>query len=158
MRFVPDYLRRAVTHSDDVREASGPALSGRFESSSGEIAYGSLGEGPDVVLVHGTPSSSVVWRQVAARLADDYRLHVLDLPGYGQSARFEGQDVRLRALAKALAGWLSHMELDGPVLVGHDFGSRSPPGREESRPSDRDQRWSGALAMGNRLFQTCKGA
>ncbi len=123
MCSVPDYLRRGVTHSDDFREARGPTLSGRFESSSGEIAYGSLGEGHDVVLVHGTPTSSVVWRQVAARLADDYRLHVLDLPGYGQSAMFEGQDVRLRALARALAGWLDHMDLDSPVLVGHDFGA-----------------------------------
>lgn len=98
-------------------------LAERFESNSGEIAYGSFGEGPDVVLVHGTPTSSVVWRQVVARLSDRYRLHVLDLPGYGQSAKFEGQDVRLRALAGSLAGWLDHMRLDRPVLVGHDFGA-----------------------------------
>lgn len=98
-------------------------LAERFESSSGEIAYGSFGHGADVVLVHGTPTSSVVWRQVLARLSDSYRLHVLDLPGYGQSAKFEGQDVRLRALARSLAGWLDHMGLDQPVLVGHDFGA-----------------------------------
>ncbi len=116
-RRTPDYLRRGVTPSDDL------TLSGRFESSSGEIAYGSLGEGPDVVLVHGTPTSSVVWRQVIARLADQYRLHVLDLPGYGRSDKFEGQDVRLRGLAGALAGWLDHMDFDRPVLVGHDFGA-----------------------------------
>lgn len=97
-------------------------LTERFESSSGEIAFGSFGQGPDVVLVHGTPTSSVVWREVVSRLSDGYRLHVLDLPGYGQSAKFEGQDVRLRGLARSLAGWLDHMGLDRPVLVGHDFG------------------------------------
>lgn len=120
---MPDYLPRGVTHSDDVHEASGLTLSERFNSSSGEVAFGSIGEGPDVVLVHGTPTSSVVWRQVAARLCDSYRLHVLDLPGYGQSAKYEGQDVRLRGLARSLAGWLDHMGLDRPVLVGHDFGA-----------------------------------
>ncbi len=112
-----------MTHSDDALEADGLILSERFDSSSGEIAYGSFGQGPDVVLVHGTPTSSVVWRQVVARLSDDYRLHALDLPGYGQSAKFEGQDVRLRALARSLADWLDHMGLDSPVLVGHDFGA-----------------------------------
>lgn len=111
-----------MTHPDDF-EATDLALSGRFDSSSGEIAYGSFGQGRDVVLVHGTPTSSVLWRQVVVGLSGDYRLHVLDLPGYGQSAKFEGQDVRLRALARALAGWLDHMGLDRPILVGHDFGA-----------------------------------
>ncbi|MFP3882588.1 MAG: alpha/beta fold hydrolase [Actinomycetota bacterium] len=111
-----------MTHSG-LSSRGDLTLAHRFESSSGEIAYGAFGSGRDVVLVHGTPTSSVVWRRVVARLSDSYRLHVLDLPGYGQSAKFEGQDVRLRALARALSGWLDHMGLDSPVLVGHDFGA-----------------------------------
>lgn len=133
----PRLPSRDVTHSDAFREASGLILSEGFESSSGKVAYGSVGEGPDVVLVHGTPTSSVVWRQVVAKLSDDHRLHVLDLPGYGQSAKFEGQDVRLRSLARSLAGWLDHMELDSPVLVGHDFGAAAVLGAHlvEERPA-----------------------
>lgn len=98
-------------------------LSERFVSSIGEIAHATVGNGPDVVLVHGIPTSSKIWRPVVNRLQDRYTFHLLDLPGYGQSSKFEGQDVRLRALTRALTEWLAHVQLDHPVLVGHDFGA-----------------------------------
>lgn len=98
-------------------------LSERFESSIGEIAHATVGRGPDVVLVHGIPTSSMIWRPVVNRLQDRYTFHLLDLPGYGQSSKFDGQDVRLRALTQALTEWLGHLQLDHPVLVGHDFGA-----------------------------------
>ena len=56
--------------------------------SGGEIAYDVLGYGP---LVHGTPSLSYIWRDVALRLADSFTLYVFDLLGFGQSERREGQ-------------------------------------------------------------------
>src|SRR4029079_16505624 len=97
-------------------------LEGRFQSSAGEIVYGAEGTGPDVVLVHGTPTSSLIWRGVIERLSSQYRLHYLDLPGYGASAKFEGQEVRLRSFARVLREWLDHLKLQRPHLVGHDFG------------------------------------
>jgi len=98
-------------------------LNDRFDSSSGEIAHTMIGEGPDVVLVHGTPTSSVVWDGVVARLKERYRFHLLDLPGYGQSEKFEGQEVRLRSFARVLGEWLEAKGLEDPILVGHDFGA-----------------------------------
>ncbi len=98
-------------------------LDQRFRSSVGEMAWGVTGEGPDVVLVHGTPASSVVWEGVIARLRDRYRMHFLDLPGYGASEKLEGQEVRLRAFARALREFLAARELQRPWLVGHDFGA-----------------------------------
>ncbi len=96
----------------------------RFASSCGEIAYGCDGDGStDVVLVHGTPTSSLVWRPVIERLKPSYRFHTLDLPGYGASARFDGQEVRLRAFARVLREWIEHLGLARPHLVGHDFGA-----------------------------------
>lgn len=97
-------------------------LSKRFESSCGSIAHDAFGDGPDVVLVHGTPVSSVVWEEVIKRLQHRYRFHVLDLPGYGASSKFEGQEVRLRSFARVLAEWLGEKKLSRPILVGHDFG------------------------------------
>lgn len=97
-------------------------LTQRYESSCGKIAHDSFGEGPDVVLVHGTPVSSVIWHGVIERLKHRYRFHVLDLPGYGASAKFEGQEVRLSSFARVLAEWLAAKKLKRPILVGHDFG------------------------------------
>lgn len=94
-----------------------------FESSQGSVAYEIVGRGPDLVLVHGTPASSYVWRRVVERLQERWRVFTYDLPGYGRSARFEGQDVRLRTQARVLAELLRHWGLEAPAIVGHDFGA-----------------------------------
>lgn len=95
----------------------------RFHSSAGEVAWDVAGDGPDVVLVHGTPANSIIWQPVIERLRERYRIHYLDLPGYGASEKFEGQDVRLRSFARVLAEFLDDRGLADPHLVGHDFGA-----------------------------------
>jgi hypothetical protein len=50
-----------------------------FEYRGDRVAYDAVGEGPPIVLVHGTPFSSYVWRRIAPALAEDYRVHVFDL-------------------------------------------------------------------------------
>lgn len=111
-------------------------LTQQFSSSLGMIAWDVAGDGPDVVLVHGTPANSVVWRPVVERLQDHYRIHYLDLPGYGASEKFADQDVRLRGFARALAEFLDDRGLDAPHLVGHDFGAAAVMGAHlvEGRP------------------------
>jgi len=94
-----------------------------FQSSAGEVAWDVVGDGPNVVLVHGTPANSIIWRGVIERLADRYRIHYLDLPGYGASEKFEGQEVRLRSFARVLAEFLDDRGLAATHLVGHDFGA-----------------------------------
>lgn len=43
------------------------------------------GAGPDVVLLHGWGMHGGIWGGVAAELARDFRVHCVDLPGYGAS-------------------------------------------------------------------------
>lgn len=93
-----------------------------FEHRGDRVAYDVFGEGEPVVLVHGTPFSSHVWRRIAPTLADNYRVHVFDLLGYGASEKREGQDVSIHAQSKLLARLLDHWELESPMIVGHDFG------------------------------------
>ena len=105
--------------------ASGAAewkLRESFEYRGDRVAYDVYGEGPPVVLVHGTPFSSYVWRGIAPALAENYRVYVFDLLGYGTSEKREGQDVSLYAQGKLLARLLEHWELESPMIVGHDFG------------------------------------
>jgi pimeloyl-ACP methyl ester carboxylesterase len=97
-------------------------LNGRLRTQRGEIAYRALGEGPPVVLVHGTPSRSVVWRRVAPLLARRHRVIVWDLLGFGDSERHVEQDVSLVAHGEVLAELVERLELDRPALVGHDIG------------------------------------
>jgi pimeloyl-ACP methyl ester carboxylesterase len=93
-----------------------------FEYRGDRVAYDAVGEGPPIVLVHGTPFSSYVWRRIAPALAENYRVYVFDLLGYGASDKREGQDVSLYAQGKLLARLLEHWKLESPMIVGHDFG------------------------------------
>lgn len=65
-------------------------LDDRFDFEGQHMACRVMGEGPPVVLVHGTPFSSHVWRNIARELARDYKVHLFDLLGYGQSEKSEG--------------------------------------------------------------------
>ena len=98
------------------------ALRQRWESPSGTVRYEVFGEGPPLVLVHGTPSSAFLWRHVIRELAGDWTLYAYDLLGYGSSEKREGQDVSLGAQTRLLAQLLDHWELEQPAMAGHDFG------------------------------------
>ncbi|GHG92803.1 alpha/beta fold hydrolase [Pseudodonghicola xiamenensis] len=89
------------------------------------IAYGVHGQGAPVVLLHGTPSSSLIWRNVLPQLvASGYRVHVYDLLGYGASERpaAPAVDTSISAQVPILEALLAHWQLDTIHLVGHDFG------------------------------------
>ncbi|MFI5807603.1 alpha/beta fold hydrolase [Streptomyces sp. NPDC051561] len=97
-----------------------------FPTASGEVRWARLGDpaGPPVVLLHGTPFSSYVWRALARTLAArGHQVYVWDMPGYGQSAMYEGQDVSLGAQGRVFADLLRHWQLPAPPdVVAHDFG------------------------------------
>jgi pimeloyl-ACP methyl ester carboxylesterase len=65
------------------------------------VRYGSLGEAhsPPLVLLHGTPFSSIVWRRVAPYLRESRRVFYFDLLGYGRSEMRSSQDVSWRSKA-----------------------------------------------------------
>jgi len=43
------------------------------------------GQGPDVVFIHGWGMNSEVFRETAERLSNNFRIHLIDLPGFGQN-------------------------------------------------------------------------
>jgi pimeloyl-ACP methyl ester carboxylesterase len=97
-------------------------LSMTYESAGGAVAYEVLGDGPPVVLLHGTPSWSYLWRDVASALAERFTVYVCDLLGYGTSEKREGQDVSIGAQTRILVELLDLWELDRPCIAGHDIG------------------------------------
>jgi pimeloyl-ACP methyl ester carboxylesterase len=95
-----------------------------YDSRSGEVRWKVFGkdDGDPLVLLHGTPFSSYVWRHVGKALAASHRVHVWDMPGYGKSEMVEGQDVSLAAQGEVFAELVKHWGLDDPLVVAHDFG------------------------------------
>ena len=88
------------------------------------VRYGSLGEvnAPPLVVLHGTPFSSIVWRRIAPYLSEHRRVFYYDLLGYGRSEMRSNQDVSLAVQGRLFAALLKHWRLSQPGVVAHDFG------------------------------------
>ena len=85
------------------------------------VRYGMVGNGPPVVLVHGTPWSSFNLRHLIEDLSRDFTIYYYDLIGYGQSDKSPG-DVSLGIQNQILDQLLDHWGLGNPFIIGHDFG------------------------------------
>ena len=89
------------------------------------IAHGVHGEGEPVVLIHGTPSSSYIWRDVLPTLVGaGYQVHVYDLLGYGLSERPQSQDIDTSVTGQVaiFEGMLDVWGLEDLHIVAHDIG------------------------------------
>lgn len=98
------------------------ALEQRFDFEGQQVAWGRIGSGPPLVMIHGTPFSSQVWRKIAPLLASESTVYYYDLLGYGQSEQRSGQDVSLAVQNKLLAALFQHWDLKRPHVLAHDFG------------------------------------
>lgn len=92
----------------------------------------------NIVLCHGTPWSAAMWMPVARLLADQHRVFLWDMPGYGSSMAQEAPRVDLVRQRKRLAAVIDHWQLDRPNVVAHDVG--------------------GAVALGAHLLEGCEFA
>ncbi|WP_419999550.1 alpha/beta fold hydrolase [Streptomyces boninensis] len=99
-------------------------LSKTYATTSGEVRWEHLGEpgSEPLVLLHGTPFSSYVWRHIGRSLAGHYRVFVWDMPGYGASEKRAGQDLSLAAMGRIFTDLLEHWGLDEPLVAAHDSG------------------------------------
>lgn len=98
-------------------------LSEEYETGEGVVRWTRFGTGGDpIVLVHGTPYSSYLWRDIAPALARERTVYVFDHLGYGQSEQREGQVLSLAAQARRFTGLLSHWGVREPSVVANDIG------------------------------------
>ena len=80
-----------------------------------------MGEGPAVVLLHGIPESWRCWRHQIPVLATQFRVIALDMKGYGQSDKAEG-DYSGSTVARETLALLDHIGVEGFHVAGHDWG------------------------------------
>jgi pimeloyl-ACP methyl ester carboxylesterase len=97
-------------------------MSNTFEWAGRSIVWRAAGDGPAVVLCHGTPFSSEVWRPYADALAADFTVYTWDMPGYGRSSKRPEDPVDFASQAQAFAALLDRWSLDRPRVIAHDFG------------------------------------
>ncbi len=86
------------------------------------IAYQQMGEGPDLVLVHGLAASRAFWfLHYAVPLSRHFRVTLFDLRGHGYSGvPASGYDAV--TMSRDLAALLDHLDISSCVLAGHSYG------------------------------------
>lgn len=114
-------------------------LTKRFAHSSGDVAWDVLGAGAPLLLVHGFPGNSFTFRSLAPALARDYRVYVVDLPGFGASAQYDGQNVGLAAQTDFVTDFLRHLQVVRPAVIAHDAGAPVVLGAHLLRQVDLDR-------------------
>ncbi|MGH1541183.1 MAG: alpha/beta fold hydrolase [Arenicella sp.] len=93
-----------------------------FNFQGQSIAWGCVGKGDPVVMVHGFPWSAQSWRKIVPLLAKNKTVYYFDMPGSGQSEKNDKQDVSPASQNDLLAALIEHWKLGEPEVVAHDFG------------------------------------
>lgn len=102
-----------------------PLKKKRARTLGSTMAYVEAGVGDPIVLLHGNPTSSYLWRDVIPEIAGLGRCIAPDLIGMGDSARIaHGRGAyRFSTHAEYLEALLGVLEVERDVtLVGHDWG------------------------------------
>ena len=91
------------------------------------LSYETKGQGSDVLLLHGFPSSMYMWNQIKKELIENgYRVTIVEQRGYPLS-RLDNFDVlsfNIEELSKDIEELIVKLNLDQNLtIVGHDWGS-----------------------------------
>ena len=82
-----------------------------------------MGQGPVMLMLHGTGASAHTWAGMRAVLQTHYTLVCPDLPGHGFTTTLAQDDYSLPSMTSALCELLAHMACTPQVVVGHSAGA-----------------------------------
>ena len=86
------------------------------------LNYRTVGEGEDIVLIHGLAANHAFWHmKVLLSLVRDFRVTVYDLRGHGHSD-MPAEGYTSLNLACDLNELLNHLEIKQAHLIGHSLG------------------------------------
>ncbi|MCP2315217.1 haloalkane dehalogenase [Nocardia amikacinitolerans] len=118
-----------------------------FDSSVGRVHYLDEGTGPTILFCHGAPTWSFLYRHIVKDLRDRYRCVAIDNLGFGLSERPAGFGYTIAEHTAVLGELIDHLELDGFVVMGQDWGGPIGLGAATSRA----ERVRG-IVLGNTVF------
>jgi pimeloyl-ACP methyl ester carboxylesterase len=93
-----------------------------FTFRNSAIAWGKIGDGPPIVMIHGFPWSSQAWRNIAPWLAKTHTVYYFDMLGCGQSEKSDDQTVSEDVQSDLLEELVKRWNIKLPIVIGHDFG------------------------------------
>ena len=82
-----------------------------------------MGQGPCMLLLHGTGSGNFSWRGLLPALAQHFTVVAPDLPGHAFTSRGPEGALSLPGMAEGLRALLLQLKLTPQVIVGHSAGA-----------------------------------
>jgi haloalkane dehalogenase len=96
----------------------------RLKVLDAEMSYVDIGEGDPIVLLHGNPTSSYLWRNVIPHLRRLGRVLAPDLIGFGASSKSPNDAYNFVDQSRYIDAWFDSLKLTSRVtLVLHDWGT-----------------------------------
>ena len=98
----------------------------RFVEANGcKVFYREAGDKakPTILLLHGFPSASHMYRELMADLADDFHLVAPDMPGFGQTVYPDGFPHTFDALARTVEAFTDALGMKSYALYLFDYGA-----------------------------------
>lgn len=95
----------------------------RFVSIDGHVVhFVDEGQGPVLLMLHGNPTWSFVWRHLILALRDRFRCVALDYPGFGLSVAAEGYDHLPESHARVVEAFVHALDLRDTTPIVQDWG------------------------------------
>jgi len=88
------------------------------------ISTMTMGEGPDVLLLHGLGGTRASLFETAAALSSRYRVHAPDLPGFGSSSKPATGGYNASWFASVILGLMDELGIERSHIVGNSMGGR----------------------------------
>lgn len=115
-------MTTAPTDAQPIAPSAFAQSKWRVRLFGGDMAYLRRGQGPPVILLHGIPSSSYLWRDVIDPLARYFDVVAPDLLGYGDSDKRVDADLSVAAQERYIIALMESLGIQRAHLVGHDIG------------------------------------
>lgn len=93
-----------------------------YEGAGSRVHYVDEGKGRPVVMFHGNPTWSFLYRKVISQLTGEFRCIAVDYPGFGISERPSGYGYTAAEHAQVIGKLVDELGLDGFIVVGQDWG------------------------------------
>ncbi|MBD1549644.1 alpha/beta fold hydrolase [Roseibium aggregatum] len=131
-RFVPDReLYPFASHWQDLGDGN-------------RVHYLDEGKGPVLLLLHGNPAWSFLYRKIITQLSRSFRCVAPDLPGFGLSVASPGFGFTAREHSDAIIDLIDRLDLKGATVMVQDWGGPIGLRAVQARPDRIDR-----LIIGN---------
>ena len=87
------------------------------------IGLRQIGSGNNLVFIHGFPTHGYTWRKLIPKLSENYKCHILDLPGLGDSNWTDKTDFKSSSQARYIVKLLEQKKIEKYSLIAHNSGA-----------------------------------